>query len=329
MIMMLILMGITINVYYYIILIPLHEAGHLLFGILTGYRFISFRIMKTTWIINDNKLSRYRNSFCRTDGQCIMSPPEAADENHPFILYILGGVIIDMSMSIILCHAAISIEKYSGGAALMVFLLSVCEILNALVNGIPMRLMGVDADGKTALLLRKNKQERICWFTNAKIFYEVIKEKTYGDFPEKLFELTDGADLSNDNAAHLKITQVYYYMDNDRWDRALECLESMEGSCNKEEQKYIIPEKLFIHIKRRSDLSVIEDLYRIIKKEKIFHIRNIHIARTRLAYEIYKKKDTEYIQRVITYTEDLIKSHPYKGEAVFCHRLIKGLIGQD
>lgn len=36
--------------------IIIHEAGHMIFGLLTGYRFLSFRIMNFIWIKDNGKI---------------------------------------------------------------------------------------------------------------------------------------------------------------------------------------------------------------------------------------------------------------------------------
>lgn len=56
--------------------IIVHEAGHLAFGLLSGYAFSSFRIMDFMWIKEDGKLRLKKFSLAGTGGQCLMEPPE-------------------------------------------------------------------------------------------------------------------------------------------------------------------------------------------------------------------------------------------------------------
>ena len=53
----------------------IHEAGHLVFGLLTCYRFVSFRIFNLTIINKAGKFAFRRFSVLGTAGQCLMSPP--------------------------------------------------------------------------------------------------------------------------------------------------------------------------------------------------------------------------------------------------------------
>ena len=52
-----------------------HEAGHLVFGLLTGYKFSSFRILSFLWQKEDDGLKLKRLKVAGTAGQCLMAPP--------------------------------------------------------------------------------------------------------------------------------------------------------------------------------------------------------------------------------------------------------------
>ncbi|MFI3201896.1 MAG: hypothetical protein R3Y54_10315 [Eubacteriales bacterium] len=55
--------------------IIIHEAGHLIFGFISGYRFISFRIGNFMWMQENGKLRVKRLKIVGTGGQCLMAPP--------------------------------------------------------------------------------------------------------------------------------------------------------------------------------------------------------------------------------------------------------------
>ena len=74
----------------------IHEAGHLVFGWLSGYQFSSFRIFSFMWVKEDGKLRLRRLSIAGTGGQCLMSPPNMADGRIPLVLYNLGGSIMNI-----------------------------------------------------------------------------------------------------------------------------------------------------------------------------------------------------------------------------------------
>lgn len=55
--------------------IILHEAGHLVGGLLQGYKFVSFRILSFTLVRHEGKLRWKRFSIAGTGGQCLLLPP--------------------------------------------------------------------------------------------------------------------------------------------------------------------------------------------------------------------------------------------------------------
>ncbi|MGG7060755.1 M50 family metallopeptidase, partial [Clostridium tertium] len=52
----------------------LHEAGHLVFGLMSGYEFVSFRVGKFTLIKENNKFCIKKFTVKGTGGQCLMMP---------------------------------------------------------------------------------------------------------------------------------------------------------------------------------------------------------------------------------------------------------------
>ena len=80
----------------------LHEGGHLVCGLLTGYRFVSFRI--GSWMLQraHGKL-RVRNfKLAGTGGQCLLAPPPLTDGEMPCVLYNLGGPLANL-ITALLC----------------------------------------------------------------------------------------------------------------------------------------------------------------------------------------------------------------------------------
>jgi len=74
------LAGMLIGMYAGIFLqLIIHEAGHLVFGMRSGYRFSSFRIGSFMWIRENDKIHCKRMSLAGTGGQCLMCPPELQD----------------------------------------------------------------------------------------------------------------------------------------------------------------------------------------------------------------------------------------------------------
>ena len=78
----------------------LHEMGHLVFGLATGYKFVSYRIGSFTFIKDGGKLKVKKFSLPGTGGQCIMAPPPYS-EKMPYVLYNAGGAIFNFLSALI------------------------------------------------------------------------------------------------------------------------------------------------------------------------------------------------------------------------------------
>ena len=82
--------------------IIIHETGHLICGLLSGYTFSSFRILSFMWSNENGKIHFKRYKLNIAAGQCLMLPP-ALDENNqlPYLLYNLGGVFFNILSSLL------------------------------------------------------------------------------------------------------------------------------------------------------------------------------------------------------------------------------------
>lgn len=89
------IIGLLFGMYAAILVhVIIHEAGHLVFGLLSGYKFSSFRIFSFMWVKEGDKISVRRLSIAGTGGQCLMSPPDMVDGKIPVVLYNLGGSLM-------------------------------------------------------------------------------------------------------------------------------------------------------------------------------------------------------------------------------------------
>ena len=79
--------------------IILHEAGHLVCGLVSGYKFVSFSVGSLTLIKEKGKLRVKRYGIVGVGGQCLMSPPEPAGSFYPYKLYYLGGSLANFLAS--------------------------------------------------------------------------------------------------------------------------------------------------------------------------------------------------------------------------------------
>lgn len=138
----------------------LHEAGHLIAGLLTGFRFLSFRVFKLTLIKTDEGLKWKRFHIAGTGGQCLLDlPPDQDVDKAPWFWYNAGGVLMNVLLVVL---AIVCLRLCQPGIVALSFLLMMAfvGIFFALVNGIPMKMGGVANDGHNLLSLWQHPEQR-------------------------------------------------------------------------------------------------------------------------------------------------------------------------
>ena len=132
--------GFVVAVYVaFIFHIIIHEGGHLVFGLLTGYRFSSFRIFSFMWVKEGESVKFKRHSIAGTGGQCLMSPPDIKNGEMPIVWYNLGGSL----MNIIFGLLSLGGFFLCGGVSVLSAVLLLFALLGfslAILNGVPMRM---------------------------------------------------------------------------------------------------------------------------------------------------------------------------------------------
>jgi len=99
---------------FFIISIPVHELGHLVFGLLSGYRFSSFRLFSLVWYKENGKVLFRRSRNKLALGQCLMLPPKH-EKDFKFVWHNLGGGLFNLLIAGILLILTIYIRWHLNG----------------------------------------------------------------------------------------------------------------------------------------------------------------------------------------------------------------------
>lgn len=177
--------------------ITLHEAGHLVCGLLSGYRFCSFRVGSLMWMREDGGRLRLRRlRIAGTGGQCLMSPPEMAEGRLPVTLYNLGGPLANLLTAALALAPRGPAER---GPLLSVFLLffAVIGLFLAAMNGIPLRLGGIDNDGRNALSLGRDPAALRAFWVQMKVAEAQARGLRLREMPEDWFSMPGDEALQN------------------------------------------------------------------------------------------------------------------------------------
>ena len=91
-----------------------HEAGHLVFGLISGYKVLSFKVGPFEWYSKDETVKFRVNSFSTMVlGQCLMTPPKHKKKEKPkFILYNAGGLIFSYLFDVLVVILFLETTNY-------------------------------------------------------------------------------------------------------------------------------------------------------------------------------------------------------------------------
>lgn len=179
----------------FVLHIIVHEGGHLVGGLLTGYRFVSFRIFSLTLLRRDGRYIMRRFNIPGTGGQCIMLPPEGDAAKVPFVIYNAAGV----AANILLTAAAIPyFFIHSADSGMFAFLLALFIVIaglwTAIINGIPMKINGMYNDAGNIRLMLRDMQVRRHFVLQLRAHALCQNGMRPKDFPQEWFNIPDSGE---------------------------------------------------------------------------------------------------------------------------------------
>ena len=294
--------------------LTVHEAGHLLFGLMTGYRFCSFRIGSFMWIKEDGKLKLKRLTIAGTGGQCLMAPPDLKDGKMPLVLYNLGGSIINLVLCA-LFFAAYLLTPEILILSPILFIFAIVGFMTALMNGIPMRMGTVDNDGYNAFALSKNKEAVEAFWVQLKTVEQSAKGIRLKDMPDEWFAFPSDAAMKNSMVATRGVFACNRLMDAGKYteaDAMMAHLLSIESGMVGLHRSLLICDRMFVEMigENRSDIignMLTKEQKRFMKAMKRFP----SVLRTEYALALLFEKDTVKAEKVKAEFEKVAKSYPY------------------
>lgn len=194
-----------------------HELGHMVFGFLTGYRLLYFRIGSYTLANTETGIKRRIFTIPGTGGQCLMIPKKRSDGSYPFVLYHLGGIIANLILSALAYIIFRQVTSQIAQAFLIVFI-SV-GIYLALTNLIPFQSMV--NDGRNIINLLKSQEAR------TRLYESLYMEKEEMNGREYDIHYSEPIDLTKIFNQEAYINQAGDLMFERKFDQAAENLQRL------------------------------------------------------------------------------------------------------
>lgn len=297
--------------------IIIHEAGHLIFGLLSGYRFCSFRIFSFMWLKEEGRIRFKRLSIAGTAGQCLMGPPDLKDGKMPVILYNLGGSLLNLITAAVFGLLAVVLWHHS----LMAAVLSCCAwmgVMSALTNGIPMRTGTVDNDGCNALSLSADLQALQMFRLQMKIAEQTTLGLRLKDMPEEWFQIPDSADMENTMVATIAVFGCNRLLDAGKLEEAdsrMERLLNMKNGMAGLHRCLLICDRMFVELVGQNRKEVLDafrtkEVMNVMKQMRDFP----SVLRTQYALALLGDQNMEQAQKIKAKFEKIAKTYPYPND---------------
>lgn len=206
----------------------LHEGGHLVCGLATGYRFVSFRI--GSWMLQreHGKLRFRKMTLAGTGGQCLLAPPPLMEGKMPYVLYNLGGPVANL-LTAAVCALGMRFCREIWSLWVLLQLFAVVGIGMGLTNGIPLR-GSVHNDGANALSLGKDPAALRSLWVQLSVNAQQAEGVRLNEMPEEWFALPTDAEMQNPMTAVLAVLRENRLMDARRFDEAAVLIDQLNAA---------------------------------------------------------------------------------------------------
>ncbi len=274
--------------FYYVTLVMhtiIHEGGHMIFGLLTGYRFLSFRVLSFTIVKKDGKLVWKKLKVPGTLGQCLMYPPEwKEDGGYPYVWYNLGGGLLNLifcalSVPLFFLHSPLA----AWAAGFFVF----TGVLFGFSNLIPMSI-GLPNDGKNCLLCAKEVENQKAFYAQLKVNAMLSDGTMITDIPKELLCVGEGQPI-NSLTAFPRLMKVYQHWMLGEEEKAEACLSELESSMDKLPVAFANTfdlERLYVLLLQETPVEEIAAYYAVLQPV-FLQVKDISVLRVKYVYYLF------------------------------------------
>lgn len=299
----------------------LHEAGHLIGGLATGYKLLSFRVFQFMLVKEDDGLRWKRFNISGTMGQCIMIPPtDRRLEDTPYFWYNAGGVMVNLALLVI---SLMVLRLFSPGMVGMTFWLcmAMVGVYGALVNGIPYSFNGISNDGRNLWLLHRHARNRKYFATMLLVAAEMSKGKRVSETPREWFVDEPLVNPSDYFVMSNRIAYMALEEDLGHYDHAREMAEEMIGFGKKLPQLFALEiggERVMLELMTLNRKEIVDELWT--KPLQAYTKANSKYSPMKLAvlyaYELLQNNNAEVAGKYLQKLQENQQRFSMPGEAI-------------
>lgn len=298
-----------------VVQIIIHEAGHMVFGLLSGYRFLSFRVFSLMWIRQDGHIGVKRLSLAGTAGQCLMAPPEPVDGRIPVVLYNLGGVIMNLISSVVF----VGLYVFTPAVPVLSFFWALCAasgVLTAITNGIPFSGGMVNNDGSNARSVSRSPAAMHSFYVQLKVAELTSNGVRMKDMPEEWFALPSDEEMKDAVAAVRGVFACNRLLDAGKLeeaDRQIDHLLTIDSGMMELHRRLLICDQIYLALTLKQDPAGAAGL--LDKQQQRFMksmARFPSVLRTEYTYQLLGRRDVSGAEQVKRRFEKMGKRYPYE-----------------
>lgn len=314
-IILLLIIFFSIYITMYIQLI-IHELGHLIFGLLSGYKFSSFRIGNIMLIKNAGRFKFKKLTIAGTAGQCLMSPPDMKDDRMPVLLYNFGGALLNL-ISCIIFFIIYLFVKGNNIVSVILELSIAYGIYFAALNAIPMKTGTIDNDGYNALSLILNPNSQKAFWTQLKINELQSKGTRLKNMPEEWFYIPKPIEMKNNLVATIGVMTCNRLMDQHNFEEANERMKQIlraKTAIVGIHRDLLVCDRIYCELLNENKTSakklMTDELKNFMKSMKNFPT----VLRTQYAYTLLIEEDQEKANKIKKQFIEMGKTYPYPSD---------------
>ncbi len=275
-----------------------HEIGHLVCGLITGYRFCSFRIGSLMLVRTGGRLKLKRYFVSQNFMQCIMGPPDQGDGEMPYVVYNMGGCLGQLLFVLMEILVSLFIPEYPMAvtALQITAVLGICIILS---RAVPVKALY--EDGYNTMRMSMNSAERRAFWLQMKIREQLLEGVRLKDMPDEWFVLPGDEDLDGLMCGSVAVFICNRLMDNCRMQEAaalMEKLQDMKTGIPWFQQMLFLEDRLYCELVGENDILKVVRMWSFSleafeKKLKRYPV----VIRTRYAFHtLYKLYEIEEVE---------------------------------
>lgn len=247
-----------------------------------------------------------------------MTPPELTENGMPYVLYNLGGVLMNfLTSALCLCFY----WSWRGNWYLSAFLImtAIVGIWLGAVNGIPLKLGMVNNDGSNIADIGENEGELQAFWLQMSVAEQQAKGIRLKDMPAEWFRMPDEEKMKYTMASSCAVLTANRLMDEHAFEETAELITKMlkMDSAMLGIYRFLLTADLIYcelaGAQREEILEQWEDsqIQRAAKQMKNY----LSVIRTEYAYALLRENDIHKAEKLRESFEKNARSYPYAGDA--------------